>query len=59
MAASSNNKLEKDYEILMVLAIFAATIAYVAGLNPHGGFWRSTKPGAHHAAGDPVLQAWF
>jgi hypothetical protein len=46
---------ESEREILLVLAIFAATIAYVAGLNPPGGFWRSTEEG-HHTAGDPVLQ---
>ncbi|KAL6638821.1 hypothetical protein ACP70R_023457 [Stipagrostis hirtigluma subsp. patula] len=46
----------RDLEILMVLAIFAATNAYVAGLNPPGGFWRSTQEG-HHTAGDPVLLA--
>ncbi|KAG2631384.1 uncharacterized protein LOC120659289 [Panicum virgatum] len=50
---------EKDelgrHKILMVLAVFAATIAYVAGLNPPGGFWRSAEEG-HHAAADPVLQ---
>jgi hypothetical protein len=45
-----------EREMLLVLAIFAATIAYVAGLNPPGGFWRSTEEG-HHTAGDPVLQA--
>ncbi|KAG2563780.1 hypothetical protein PVAP13_8KG337700 [Panicum virgatum] len=48
-------KLGKKHEILLVLAIFAATNAYVAGLNPPGGFWRSTEEG-HRAAGDPVLQ---
>jgi hypothetical protein len=42
-------------EIQLVLAVFAATDAYVAGLNPPGGFWRSTEEG-HHTAGDPVLQ---
>ncbi|CAO2149866.1 unnamed protein product [Urochloa humidicola] len=46
---------ESEREILLVLAIFAATIAYVAGLNPPGGFWRSA--GGDHAAGDPVLQS--
>jgi len=44
-----------EREMLLVLAIFAATGAYVAGLNPPGGFWRSTVEG-HHNAGDPVLQ---
>ncbi|CAO2149865.1 unnamed protein product [Urochloa humidicola] len=43
------------HKILIVLAIFAATIAYVAGLNPPGGFWRNSQEG-DHAAGDPVLQ---
>ncbi|KAL6596930.1 hypothetical protein ACP70R_047064 [Stipagrostis hirtigluma subsp. patula] len=55
--SSSQAKKEtnwRDLEILMVLAIFAATNAYVAGLNPPGGFWRSTQEG-HHTAGDPVL----
>jgi len=45
----------EKHEMLLVLAIFAATGAYVAGLNPPGGFWRSTVEG-HHNAGDPVLQ---
>uniref|UniRef100_A0A453PVQ8 PGG domain-containing protein n=4 Tax=Aegilops tauschii subsp. strangulata TaxID=200361 RepID=A0A453PVQ8_AEGTS len=44
-----------EHEILMVLAIFVATVAYVAGMNPPGGFWRSTKEG-HHTGGDPILQ---
>ncbi|KAF0896748.1 hypothetical protein E2562_027273 [Oryza meyeriana var. granulata] len=48
-------KLEDEHEILLLLAIFAATIAYVAGMNPPGGFWRSTQEG-HHVGGDPVLQ---
>jgi hypothetical protein len=45
-----DDDLEK-HEIVMVLAIFVATIAYVAGLNPPGGFWRGTE-----TAGEPVLQ---
>ncbi|RLM70090.1 hypothetical protein C2845_PM17G13730 [Panicum miliaceum] len=49
-------KAASEREILLVLAIFAATVAYVAGLNPPGGFWRSTEEG-RHTAGDPVLQA--
>ncbi|XP_066341693.1 uncharacterized protein, partial [Miscanthus floridulus] len=51
---------QEKHEILMVLAIFVATVAYVAGLNQPGGFWRSTLLEAgrhHHTAGDPVLQA--
>jgi hypothetical protein len=56
----SPGDLEK-HEILMVLAVFVATVAYVAGLNPPGGFWRTTLLDANgrlrHTAGDPVLQA--
>jgi hypothetical protein len=48
---------QSKHEILLVLAIFVATIAYVAGLNPPGCFWRSTEEG-HHTAGDPVLQGF-
>ncbi|RLM69992.1 uncharacterized protein C2845_PM17G01380 [Panicum miliaceum] len=56
---SSHNGDEEQskHEMLLVLAIFAATIAYVAGLNPPGGFWRSMQEEGHqHTAGDPVLQ---
>lgn len=56
----SPGDLEK-HEILMVLAVFVATVAYVAGLNPPGGFWRTTlldtNDRLRHTAGDPVLQA--
>lgn len=41
-------------ELLMLLATFAVTITYVAGLNPPGGFWGDTKDG--HQMSDPVLQ---
>ncbi|XP_037451008.1 uncharacterized protein LOC119321424 [Triticum dicoccoides] len=44
-----------EHEILLVLAIFVTTVAYVAGMNPPGGFWRSTEEG-HHTGGDPILQ---
>ncbi|CAL4979252.1 unnamed protein product [Urochloa decumbens] len=39
---------------LISVAIFAATVTYVAGLNPPGGFWRQEGRGA--AVGHPVLQ---
>jgi hypothetical protein len=41
-------------KILMVFALFAATVTYTAGLNPPGGFWPDSQEG--HRAGDPVLQ---
>ncbi|KAJ1276545.1 hypothetical protein BS78_05G222100 [Paspalum vaginatum] len=55
----SDDKEEfEKHEILLLLAIFVATVAYVAGLNPPGGFWRSTQQqgSRRHAAGNPVLQ---
>jgi hypothetical protein len=54
-AKAKATERKKEHEILLVLAIFAATIGYVAGLNPPGGFWRSSQQG-HHNAGEPVLQ---
>ncbi|CAD6252930.1 unnamed protein product [Miscanthus lutarioriparius] len=54
---NDDHEQQSKHEILLVLAIFVATIAYVAGLNPPGGFWRSTEEG-HHTAGDPVLQGF-
>jgi hypothetical protein len=47
---------EELHEVLMLLATFAVTITYVAGLNPPGGvgFWGDTKDG--HQMSDPVLQ---
>ncbi|CAL4979247.1 unnamed protein product [Urochloa decumbens] len=48
-----DKKPGKKHEILLVLAIFAATVTYVAGLNPPGGFWRQEGRGA---VGHPVLQ---
>lgn len=47
-------KREELHEVLMLLATFAVTITYVAGLNPPGGFWGDTKDG--HQMSDPVLQ---
>uniref|UniRef100_A0A0E0LAL7 PGG domain-containing protein n=1 Tax=Oryza punctata TaxID=4537 RepID=A0A0E0LAL7_ORYPU len=45
---------EELHEVLMLLATFAVTITYVAGLNPPGGFWGSTQDG--HRVSNPVLQ---
>ncbi|TVU11492.1 hypothetical protein EJB05_45080, partial [Eragrostis curvula] len=46
---------EELHEVLMLLAIFAVTITYVAGLNPPGGYWGDTQDGRHNLS-DPVLQ---
>lgn len=46
-------KLENRREVLLLLAILAATLTYQAGLTPPGGFWLDEKAG--HRAGYPVL----
>ena len=46
---------KEKIDVLMLLATFAVTITYVAGLSPPGGFWSSTQDG--HRLSDPVLQA--
>ncbi|KAF7005949.1 hypothetical protein CFC21_021029 [Triticum aestivum] len=57
-----NGYQEKEkIEVLMLLATFAVTISYAAGLNPPGGFWSSTlqqKEDARllHLAGDPIME---
>jgi hypothetical protein len=42
-------------EVLMLLATFAVTITYGAGLNPPGGFWGEGKP----KMSDPILQEHY
>ncbi|CAD6336880.1 unnamed protein product [Miscanthus lutarioriparius] len=46
-------KLENRREVLLLLAILAATLTYQAGLTPPGGFWSKNEDG--HRAGYPVL----
>ncbi|WVZ54186.1 hypothetical protein U9M48_005024, partial [Paspalum notatum var. saurae] len=41
-------------KVLMVLATFAVSIMYVAGLSTPGGFWGSAGPG--HSPGDAILK---
>lgn len=48
------DKLEKKREVLLLLAILAATLTYQAGLTPPGGLWENDRFG--HRAGFPVLQ---
>jgi hypothetical protein len=38
---------------LMLMAILAATVTYIAGLNPPGGVWLHTEDG--HLTGDQIL----
>ncbi|XP_004965263.1 uncharacterized protein LOC101786183 [Setaria italica] len=47
-------ELERNRGFLLVLATLAATVTYIAGLSPPGGFWPDDKP--NHLAGDPVLE---
>jgi len=44
------DELKKRRDVLLLLAILAATLTYQAGLTPPGGFWQ-----AGHRAGYPVL----
>ncbi|KAG2558596.1 hypothetical protein PVAP13_8NG277602 [Panicum virgatum] len=46
--------MKRRRKVLMLLAIFATTITYTAGLNPPGAFWPKTQDG--HRAGDPAMQ---
>lgn len=49
-------KLEKYRQVLLLLAILAATLTYQAGLTPPGGFWEMDDKQAGHSAGYPVFQ---
>ncbi|KAE8792673.1 hypothetical protein D1007_32787 [Hordeum vulgare] len=46
--------LERNRSSLLVLATLVATVTYVAGLTPPGGFW--SEGDNNHIAGDPVLR---
>ncbi|KAM0929781.1 hypothetical protein ACQ4PT_001396 [Festuca glaucescens] len=45
---------ERLRKVLMLLATFAVSITYVAGLSTPGGFWDSI--GDSHRPGDPILK---
>ncbi|CAD6258239.1 unnamed protein product [Miscanthus lutarioriparius] len=45
---------ERFRKVLMLLATFAVSITYLAGLSTPGGFWDST--GAGHRPGDAILK---
>lgn len=53
-AADQKEELERNRSSLLVLATLAATVTYVAGLSPPGGFWPDNN--GIHLAGDPVLR---
>uniref|UniRef100_A0A0E0HP82 PGG domain-containing protein n=1 Tax=Oryza nivara TaxID=4536 RepID=A0A0E0HP82_ORYNI len=44
---------EKSRKVLLLLATFATSLTYVAGLSTPGGFWSDTADG--HRAGDAVM----
>ncbi|XBH99130.1 hypothetical protein VPH35_128543 [Triticum aestivum] len=46
--------LERNRSSLLVLATLVATVTYVAGLTPPGGFWSDDN--RNHIPGDPVLR---
>uniref|UniRef100_A0A453GJU2 PGG domain-containing protein n=1 Tax=Aegilops tauschii subsp. strangulata TaxID=200361 RepID=A0A453GJU2_AEGTS len=48
------DKLDKRRDMLLLLAILAATLTYQAGLTPPGGFW-SADDKFGHRAGFPVF----
>ncbi|VAH84782.1 unnamed protein product [Triticum turgidum subsp. durum] len=48
------DKLDKRRDMLLLLAILAATLTYQAGLTPPGGFWSADDKFGHHA-GFPVF----
>ncbi|KAL5224194.1 hypothetical protein ABZP36_010833 [Zizania latifolia] len=47
--------MDSKREVLLLLAILAATLTYQAGLTPPGGFWSANDISRHHYAGFPVL----
>ncbi|KAF7091647.1 hypothetical protein CFC21_094200 [Triticum aestivum] len=48
--------LDKCREVLLLLAILAASITYQAGLTPPGGFWEVDDEKHGHHAGFSILQ---
>ncbi|TVU51635.1 hypothetical protein EJB05_03075, partial [Eragrostis curvula] len=47
-------ELQKQRKMLMLLATFAASVTYLAGLSVPGGFWNNSNAG--HRAGHAVLK---
>jgi len=55
----NEEELERKREVLLLLAILAATLAYQAGLTPPGGLWENDDDKLGHRAGFPVLQDMY
>ncbi|WVZ83806.1 hypothetical protein U9M48_030906 [Paspalum notatum var. saurae] len=53
-ATSATDFLWELRKYVLLQATLAASVTYVAGLNPPGGFWTTNAGG--HLAGDPMLQ---
>ncbi|CAL5052497.1 unnamed protein product [Urochloa decumbens] len=51
----SPKELERRRNLLLTLAILAATVTYQAGINPPGGVWSDDK-GVSGMPGTPILQ---
>ncbi|KAL5199650.1 hypothetical protein ABZP36_020853 [Zizania latifolia] len=48
---------ERSRKVLLLLATFATSLTYVAGLSTPGGFWSDTVLGfGGHSAGEPIMQ---
>ena len=45
IVSRARDEEKEKIEVLMLLATFAVTISYAAGLNPPGGFWPHHRDG--------------
>ncbi|TVU05480.1 hypothetical protein EJB05_48646, partial [Eragrostis curvula] len=54
--AGSSAAPERHRKVLMLLATFAVSVTYLAGLSAPGGFWDDQGVGDGHRPGDAVLK---
>ncbi|KAK3132227.1 hypothetical protein QOZ80_6AG0517870 [Eleusine coracana subsp. coracana] len=54
-ADANEKEWERRRNLLLMLAVLAATVTYQAGMNPPGGVWPDDKD-ASGKRGDPILQ---
>uniref|UniRef100_A0A0E0LAN1 PGG domain-containing protein n=1 Tax=Oryza punctata TaxID=4537 RepID=A0A0E0LAN1_ORYPU len=47
-------RLDKPNKVLMLLAIFVATVTYTAGMRPPGGTWEHAQEAGRSDAGEPI-----